>query len=63
MKCPYCGAKSDTNKCPSCFAEISQEIISAVDYVVPAALERDSTGRASQIIKLGLRGEVEIIRP
>jgi len=48
---------------PSCFAEISQEIISAVDYVVPAALERDSTGRASQIIKLGLRGEVEIIRP
>ena len=22
MKCPYCGAKSDTNRCPSCFAEI-----------------------------------------
>ena len=48
---------------PSCFAEISPEIVEAVDYVVPAALERDSTGRASQIIKLGLRGEVEIIRP
>lgn len=48
---------------PSCFAEISPEIVGAVDYVVPAALERDSTGRASQIIKLGLRGEVEIIRP
>ena len=48
---------------PSCFAEISPEIVSAVDDVVPAALERDSTGRASQIIKLGLRGEVEIIRP
>ena len=48
---------------PGCFAEISPEIVSAVDYVVPAALERDSTGRASQIIKLGLRGEVEIIRP
>ena len=48
---------------PECFAEISPEIVSAVDYVVPAALERDSTGRASQIIKLGLRGEVEIIRP
>ena len=48
---------------PSCFAEISPEIVSAVDYVVPAALERDSTGRASQIIKLGLRGEGEIIRP
>ncbi len=48
---------------PSCFAEISPEIAEAVDYVVPAALERESTGRASQIIKLGLRGEVEIIRP
>ena len=48
---------------PGGFAEISPEIVSAVDYVVPAALERDSTGRASQIIKLGLRGEVEIIRP
>ena len=48
---------------PTCFAEISPEIVEAVDYVVPAALERDSTGRASQIIKLGLRGEVEIIRP
>ena len=48
---------------PACFAEISPEIIEAVDYVVPAALEKDSTGRASQIIKLGLRGEVEIIRP
>ena len=48
---------------PSCFAEISPEISGAVDYGVPAALERESTGRASQIIKLGLRGEVEIIRP
>ena len=48
---------------PSCFAEISPEIVSAVDYVVPEVLERESTGRASQIIKLGLRGEVQIIRP
>ena len=48
---------------PACFAEISPEIVSAVDYVVSAALEKESTGRASQIIKLGLRGEVEIIRP
>lgn len=22
MKCPYCGAKSETNKCPNCFAAI-----------------------------------------
>jgi hypothetical protein len=22
MKCPYCGANSDKNICPNCFAEI-----------------------------------------
>ena len=48
---------------PGCFADVSPEIVGAVDYVAPAWLERDSSGRASQIIKLGLRGEVEIIRP
>ena len=47
---------------PRRFAEIPEEIRSAVDYVVPAALERGSTGTASQIIKVGLGGEVEIIR-
>ena len=47
---------------PRRFAEIPQEIRDAVDYVVPAALERGSTGTASQIIKVGLGGEVEIIR-
>ena len=47
---------------PRRFAEIPEEIRSAVDYVVPAALERGSTGSASQIIKVGLGGEVEIIR-
>ena len=48
---------------PACFAEISQEIVSAVDYVVPKQFDSRSTGRPSQIIKLGLGGEVEIIRP
>ena len=48
---------------PRRFAEIPEEIRSAVDYVVPASLERGSTGSASQIIKVGLGGEVEIIRP
>ncbi len=47
---------------PSSFAEISEEIRSKVDYTVPKCFDRDSAGRASQIIKLGLRGEVEIIR-
>ena len=47
---------------PRRFAEISSEIRAAVDYAVPAFLERGSTGSASQIIKVGLGGEVEIIR-
>ena len=48
---------------PKTFADIPEEIRSAVDYVVAPQLERESTGLASQIIKLGLDGEVEIIRP
>lgn len=47
---------------PNSFKEISEEIKSAVDYVVPRSFEAGATGRASQIIKLGLGGEVEIIR-
>ncbi len=47
---------------PNGFKEISEEIRNAVDYAVPRALEQGATGRASQIIKLGLRGEVQIIR-
>ena len=48
---------------PASFAEISEEIKSAVDYVVPKAFGAGATGRSSQIIKLGLGGEVEILRP
>lgn len=48
---------------PGCFAEISEDIKSAVDFIVPKNFDSGSTGRASQIIKLGLGGEVEIIRP
>ena len=47
---------------PKSYDDISEELLSAVDYIVPKALGRGSTGRASQIIKLGLRGEVEILR-
>ena len=47
---------------PSCFAEISPEVKEGVDYIFPQRFESGATGRASQIIKLGLRGEVEIIR-
>ena len=47
---------------PQRFSEIRQEIKDAVDFVVPPSVDTQSSGRASQIIKLGLRGEVEIIR-
>ncbi|MBP5373640.1 MAG: Sua5/YciO/YrdC/YwlC family protein [Bacteroidales bacterium] len=47
---------------PQRFSEIPQEIKDAVDFVVPPSVDTESSGRASQIIKLGLRGEVEIIR-
>ena len=48
---------------PGSFEQISPEVRSAVDWCAPRRFEKGSTGRASQIIKLGLRGEVEIIRP
>lgn len=48
---------------PETFADIPEEIRSAVDYIVEPSLERGSTGLASQIIKLGVDGEVKIIRP
>ena len=48
---------------PATFAEISEEIKGAVDYVVPKPFGAGATGRSSQIIKLGLNGEVEILRP
>lgn len=49
-------------KTPARFKEISEEIRAAVDYVVAPPLEKTSTGKASQIIKVGYGGEVEIIR-
>ena len=48
---------------PRRYADIAPEIIAGVDYVVEPYLEREATGAASQIIRVGLRGEVEIIRP
>lgn len=48
---------------PKCFRDISEEIEGSVDYVVPQRLERGASGRASQIIKVGLGSEIEVIRP
>lgn len=47
---------------PEGFDDISNEIREGVDYVVDRRFGAGATGRASQIIKLGIDGEVEIIR-
>ena len=47
---------------PGRFSEIPQEIKDTVDFVVPPSFDTESTGKASQIIKVGMDGEVEIIR-
>ena len=46
---------------PKRFTEIPQEIKDAVDFVVPPSMDTESTGQASQIIKVALDGQVEII--
>lgn len=47
---------------PQRFTDIPEEIKAACDYVCPPKTDTESTGTASQIIKIGLGGEVEIIR-
>ena len=47
---------------PRRFSDIAQEIKDSVDFVVPPSFDAGSTGRASQIIKVAMDGQVEIIR-
>ena len=47
---------------PRKFKDIPDEIKAAVDYIVSPSLEKGSTGKASQIIKVALDGQVQIIR-
>ncbi len=48
---------------PKGFKDIDPQIKEAVDYVVhPSMEEKNSTHRASQIIKLGANGQIQIIR-
>ena len=47
---------------PQRFSEIDPALKEAMDFVVPPSVDTASTGRASQILKVGLRGEIEIIR-
>lgn len=47
---------------PQRFSDIDPAIKEAVDFVVPPSMDTQSTGKASQILKVGLKGEIEIIR-
>ena len=47
---------------PQRFTDIADEIKAAVDYACPPKTDTESTGKASQIISIGLDGEVKIIR-
>jgi L-threonylcarbamoyladenylate synthase len=44
------------------YLSISDEIIDSVDWVADPIFEDGSTGKPSSIIKLGLGGEIKIIR-
>lgn len=48
---------------PKNFSEISPEILNGVDYVVNFRREETAPAAPSSIIKLGLNGQVQIIRP
>lgn len=47
---------------PSCFAEINAQILDGAEHIVEPSLEEGSTGLSSQIIKIGLDGQVKVIR-
>lgn len=47
---------------PRNYSDISEELISQVDYVVPLRHDETLSGTPSEIIKLGARNEVELIR-
>lgn len=47
---------------PACFADISEEVKQAVDYIVGVRQNEPAGVKPSSIIKLGKGGEVKIIR-
>ena len=47
---------------PAYYEDIPLEIIDAVDWVADPYLEEGSTGEPSQIIQVGLHGEIKILR-
>ena len=55
-------AKVSGEPSPRCFAEISDAVKTAVDYVVDFRQEETTNPAPSSIIKLGVGGEIQIIR-
>ena len=47
---------------PTNYHKVDRNIIKAVDYVVTLRQDEEKRGKPSGIIKLGLRGEVKVIR-
>ncbi len=47
---------------PSSFEDINAAILDAVDHIVDPFYEEGATGVSSQIIKVGLDGEIKVIR-
>ena len=47
---------------PASFADISEEIKQAVDYIVQSRQEEKTSSKSSSIIKLGKGGQVKVIR-
>lgn len=47
---------------PESFEDINAEILDAVDYTVDPCYEEGATTVSSQVIKVGLNGEIQIIR-
>lgn len=51
------------NATPQSFAQIDPQISQGVDYVVSVDMEQeDATGKPSSIVRVGLTGEIEILR-
>lgn len=50
------------NASPENFSDVDEEIINAVDYVVNLRQEEKTPASPSSIIKVGIKGEIQIIR-
>ena len=55
-------ANTSGQKTPAVFSEIDPRMVSAVDYAVKYRRDDISRSKSSSIIKLGLKGEVKVLR-